>query len=312
MSGPAESGVAALAAIGRTVADLARTEAFYRDALGFGRIAPPEPIPPSILQALGLAGTAGRQLRMRLGRQTMAFLALDDPGAPEPAALATDPWFQHAALVVRDMGQAYRRLARFDPRPITRDGPQALPPASGGVTAYKFRDPDGHPLELIAFPEGDAARRWAGEPGLFLGIDHSAITVTDLDAGLAFFHDGLGLSVEARGLNRGPEQAALDGVEAPMVDVVGLKPAVLAVPHVELLHYRAPLRPGTPAPRVTPGDRATTWFVFTTPSLPGLMARLRRTHPDRSVTRSDDGRAAGVAGPDGHGVIVIEAAPAAE
>ena len=39
-------------------------------------------------------------------------------------------------------------------RPISPDGRVRLPDNSGGVTAYKFRDHDGHPLELLEFPQG--------------------------------------------------------------------------------------------------------------------------------------------------------------
>lgn len=300
--------VESLVAIDRTVADLARTEAFYRDGLGFTRIVPPEPIPPAMLQALGLKGSGGRYLQMRIGGQTMRFLAFDEPGRPyPPGSAATDPWFQHAAIVVRDMAAAYRCLAALDPTPITQGGPQTLPPSSGGVGAYKFRDPDDHPLELLAFPDGAAPQPWAAATGLFFGIDHSAVTVTDLEASLAFFCGGLGLSVETRGLNRGPEQAALDGVAGPIVDVLGLRPAGRPTPHVELLHYRAPGHRDATASRFTARDRATTRFVFATPDLQTLMAHLRGTHPDRPIRVSEDGLAAGLEGPDGHGILLLQA-----
>ena len=44
--------------------------------------------------------------------------------------------------------------------PISTSGPQLLPAASGGVSAFKFRDPEGHPLELIAFPPGAVPPQW--------------------------------------------------------------------------------------------------------------------------------------------------------
>lgn len=300
------SGVSALLGLTRTVADLARTEAFYRDGLGFEPVAPPGPIPAAIREALELGAAAGRRLRMRLGRQSIDFLAFDEPGLPYPDdPAATDPWFQHAAIVVRDMDAAHARLSTRSPTPITRGGPQRLPAASGGVSAYKFRDPDGHPLELIAFPGGPSAATWAEAAGLFLGIDHSAITVTDLDAGLAFFRDGLGLTVETRGLNRGPEQAALDGVAAPVVDVIGLNPSETATPHVELLHYRAPERATHSRPVFTARDRASTFFVFAVPDLDGTLAHLRAAHPGLVIRRSQDHGTVGLCGPDGHRAILV-------
>ena len=96
---------------------------------------------------------------LRLGRERIELLEFtDSAGRPyPPGSTSTDLWFQHMAIVVNDMRHAYQRVManrRF--RPISRDGPVRLPDTSGGVTAFKFRDHDGHPLELLAFPEGHA------------------------------------------------------------------------------------------------------------------------------------------------------------
>ncbi|MCJ2013063.1 VOC family protein [Methylobacterium sp. J-076] len=291
------SGIGAILRFDRTVADLDATEAFYRDGLGFVREGPPEPLPAAEAEALGLAGRRGLRLRMALGRQRVAFLSLTPPGAPYPAgADATDPVFQHLAIPVRDMGAAFARLESLAPAPISRGGPQILPPASGGVSAYKFRDPDGHPLELIHFPGGEPAARWADAPGLFLGIDHSAITVTDLDGAIGFL-TGLGLTVSERGLNRGPEQARLDGLPDPVVDVVALSPPE-PTPHVELLHYRAPA-PSQPTRTSGPADRASTRFVVSSED----PAALARSLPGARL--SSDGSVCYLAGPDGHGFLIL-------
>ncbi|MCJ2083586.1 VOC family protein [Methylobacterium sp. J-090] len=293
-----------LVAISRTVADLARTEAFY-EALDFRRLGPVERIPGAMLEALGLPDASGGRLRMGLGRQSIEFLAFDVPGQRYPVgASASDPWFQHAAIVVSDMDRAFARLEGFAPVPISRGGPQLLPPSSGGVTAWKFRDPDGHPLELIAFPEGGAGRHWAKAPGVFAGIDHSAITVTDVAAAVAFFRDGLGLRLLTRGLNTGPGQAALDGLPDPTVDVIALAPSGVQTPHVELLRYRAPPAPAAPLP-LTARDRATSRLCFGVDDLAALLAHLAEVRPEHTVIRSDDGRMAGLTGPDGHGILLM-------
>jgi len=295
--------VARIVAIDRTVADLARTEAFYRDSLGFSRLAL-GPVPPPILDAMGLAGGRAIRLTMRLGDQRMTFMAVDPPGLPYPdAPLSTDPVFQHAAIPVRDMGSAFDRLRTAGPGPITQGGPQVLPEESGGVAAFKFRDPDGHPLELIHFPDGPAAETWREAPGLFLGIDHSAITVTDRTEALAFFEHALGLRVAHLGLNHGLEQGRLDGIAAPEVDVIALDPTGSRTPHMELLHYRQPptTRP-TPAP-FGPRDRATTRFVFAVPDLPACMAAIRAAGYQAAL--SQDGAAAYAEGPDGHGMLFV-------
>jgi catechol 2,3-dioxygenase-like lactoylglutathione lyase family enzyme len=70
--------------------------------------------------------------------------------------------FQHLAIVVSDIDRAYAVVRREGATPISA-GPQALPasnPDAGGIRAVSFRDPDGHPLELIQFPPGKGEARW--------------------------------------------------------------------------------------------------------------------------------------------------------
>ena len=83
-----------------------------------------------------------------------------------------------------------------------------------GCTADSdFKDPDGHPLEIIRFPPGKGDPRWQN-PGdrLFLGIDHTAIVVADTDAALRYYRDILGLRVAGQSENYGTEQEHLNNV----------------------------------------------------------------------------------------------------
>src|SRR5690606_16398048 len=117
---------------------------------------------------------------------------------------------------------------------------------TGSVTAFKFRDPEGHPLELISFPPGVGAPVWEKVRGEgILGCDHTAISVMNLDRSLHFYADLLGFRIASRSLNQGPEQDRLDDLPGCLVDVVALEPTIITTPHVELLHYRMP--PGRPA-----------------------------------------------------------------
>ena len=200
---------------------------------------------------------------------------------PRRGPAANDPAFQHFAIPVRAMDRAMAALAAVAPEPISRGGAQLLPASSGGVTAFKFRDPDGHPLEILFFPSGDAAERWAEAPGLFLGIDHTAVTVSSIEDALAFFESECGFRLASRGLNRGPEQARLDGLADPVVDVLALAPPGGATPHLELLHYREP------APRTAlPRRPAATWTILSAGSAGAGEFSLRRLDA-----------------PDGHGVL---------
>jgi catechol 2,3-dioxygenase-like lactoylglutathione lyase family enzyme len=156
---------------------------------------------------------------------------------------APDPRFQHAAIVSSDMEASWRRLDAHTVVAISKNGPQRLPANTGGVTAFKFRDPDGHPLELIEFPAGVGDPRWQVEAGggPTLGIDHFALVVEDVDTSAFFFAERLGFRVAGRGVNSGFAQDQLDGIEGVEVDVVSLKPRHgPATPHLELLRYRRP------------------------------------------------------------------------
>lgn len=162
-------------------------------------------------------------------------------GAPYPPCVAGwSPLFQHFAIVVSDMQAAYARLQILDGwTAISTDGPQRLPEASGGATAFKFRDPEGHPLELIAFSPAQAPDRWRlnGPGNLFMGIDHTALSVADTERSSDFYGQ-LGLTVASRSLNVGVEQARLDDLMQPHVEVTALATANHPTPHIELLCYR--------------------------------------------------------------------------
>jgi catechol 2,3-dioxygenase-like lactoylglutathione lyase family enzyme len=101
-----------------------------------------------------------------------------------------------------------------------------------------LRDPEGHPLELLAFAN-DAApplRRAVRDGNPCLGIDHSAISVADTLRSVDFYEQ-LGFTVAARSRNCGLEQERLDAVREPHVEITALAPPRVS-PHVELLCYR--------------------------------------------------------------------------
>ena len=204
------------------------------------------------------AGPPG-EVALRLGAQAIALRPAAGPAGTGFAG--NESGFQHLAIVVSDMRAAMERLAAMPGwTAISRDGPEILPPASGGVTAFKFRDPEGHPLELLQFPPGAIPRHWRAAPddATFLGIDHSAISVADTARSLAHYA-GLGFAAGRTQCNRGPEQARLDGLEGAVVEVTPLYAPDGGPPHLELLRYRHP------APRPRPaadGGTAATELVI--------------------------------------------------
>ncbi len=186
----------------------------------------PERLADFFARALGFERTAAG---LSLGPSHVVLSQAS--GAPYPGdAPGWSPLFQHFAIVTGDMAAAFERLRQASGwTPITRGGPQALPPSSGGVTAFKFRDPDGHPLELIA-PVGASGRPT-------LRIDHSAVSAGDSARSIAFY-TALGFRLGARTFNRGPEQERLDGLPGARVEVTALLQDPPGDCHIELLAYQ--------------------------------------------------------------------------
>ena len=246
--------LAAITAFRLTTAEPARLACFYQ-GLGF-TLGDREAISQSEIRVLGLRG-GGTRLPLRLGAQCLDLDSFDEPGRAYPTdATSADLCFQHLALVTDDAAAAWTRATAFGAVPISIDGPSwNFRPSAGGVTAVKFRDPEGHPLELLQFPF-DRASEWRGT-GL-LGIDHSAISVSDAGASRCFY-EALGLSVHGPTLNRGLTQAALDGLSAPIVDVVPMIPRG-GMPHLELLAYHSPS--GRRLDRLVANDVAATRIVW--------------------------------------------------
>lgn len=303
-------GVRRLLRIGRNTADLERAIAFHRDALGF-RVCGVSTQPPAWTRLPGIGVEPSRCALLSLGAQQIELTEFRD-GAPYPReSSACDPWFQHCAIVVGDMAAAFAEVMRHGAAPITHGGPQTLPPATGSVEAFKFRDPDGHPLELIRFPRGVGDPAWQDPQATqaTLGIDHSAISVGDVARSIAF-NERLGLHVAARGVNRGVAQQRLDGLVDDVVDVVALHAAV-HTPHLELLGYRSPR--GRPGFAARADARVSDRLVWQVGDVGAMLRKLRTAGGTGSVVAGEDSRGAGVAllrDPDGH-LVVLEDAGAA-
>ena len=245
--------VTAIVAFRLTTAEPERLLRFY-EGLGFVAGAC-ERIPDDEIALLGLK-KGGTRLPLRLGEQRLDLDRFDDLGRSYPAAATSaDLCFQHLALVTVDAAAAWADAVALGAAPISSNGPVTLPASAGGVTAIKFRDPEGHPLELLQFSsESESRRRGAG----VLGIDHSAISVSDAGASCHFYR-ALGLSMQGRTLNHGPTQMALDGLARVKVDVVPMMPR-RDTPHLELLAYREPV--GRTADRLEANDVAATRIVW--------------------------------------------------
>ena len=244
--------VVAVDSIGMTVSDMDRSVAFYSDVLAFKPISDVEVDGPEYDQLWGIFGVRARVVQMQLGEQQLELIEFLAPPDVRPIPVpsnSNDLWFQHIAIVVRDMEAAWAKLRKHHVRQIS-PRPQTIPisnPAAAGIQAIKFRDPDGHNLELLWFPEGKGNPRWHHSgTNVFLGIDHTAMTVRGTENSIKFYRDLLGMTVVGGTLNMGTEQEHLDSLPGARARVTGMKP-MAGTPGVEFLEYELPM-PGRPMP----------------------------------------------------------------
>lgn len=292
-----------IARIGLTVGDVERAQTFYLHALGFELVEREARRGPAFEALTGLAGAKAEVAVLRLGAQEIELVAFMPAGRGYSGQrAANDPWFQHVAIAVADMEQAYAEVLAHGGTPISRDGPELLPASTGSVTAWKFRDPEGHPLELSLIPHSAWSEATA-HPGPGLGIDHTALAVADLAASEAFYVGLLGFERAGLGLNRGPEQDALDGLDGVELDIAVLK-AAGGGPHLELLHYRHPV--SREAPRLpTVNAIASSRTIIACEDLQRLAGKLRAANV-AFVSRAATSRFL-VRDPDGHLVELYSA-----
>jgi catechol 2,3-dioxygenase-like lactoylglutathione lyase family enzyme len=245
-----------VAMIGFTVSDMERSVAFYERVLNFEKVDEVEVTGPAYNTLSGVFGSNVRVVHMRLGDQIVELTQYVSPpgGRPIPVpSHSNDLWFEHMAIVVSDMQKAYEILRKNHVQQISPE-PQTIPPSNvpaAGIKALKFRDPDNHDLELIYFPKGKGNARWHQPTNqLFLGIDHTAITISNTEQSLKFYRDLLGFKVGGVSLNTGITQEQLDNVFGARVLVTPVDPETFP-PHIEFLQYETP-----PGGRPMPLDSA--------------------------------------------------------
>lgn len=267
---PAEGAplVTAVDAIGMTVSDMDRSVEFYSHILSFEKVSDVEVSGADYERLQGVFGLRMRVVRMKLGGETIELTEYLTPqGRPFPVdSRSHDRWFQHIAIVVSDMNKAYAWL-RENKVQHASTGPQRLPdwnPNAGGISAFYFRDPDGHFLEILHFPEGKGDPKWRqANKRLFLGIDHTAIVVSDTQTSLQFYRDTLGMKVAGESENYGPEQEHLNTVFGARLRITSLRAAT--GPGIEFLEYLTP-RDGRPMPHDEQANDLIHWQtrLFTT------------------------------------------------
>ena len=228
-----------------TVGDIDRAVDFYSKVLTFEKVSDTEVAGETYEHLQGVFGLRMRVVRMRLGDEYIELAEYLAPkGRPIAAedAHSNDRSFQHIAIIVSDMDKAYRWL-RQNKVEHASTGPQRLPDwnqNAAGIWAFYFKDPDGHPLEILQFPPDKGLDKWhRPSDKMFLGIDHTAIVVGDTNSSLKFYRDVLGMRVAGESENYGTEQEHLNNVFGARLHITSLRAA--SGPGIELLEYLAPL-----------------------------------------------------------------------
>lgn len=245
-----QTAVRAVESVGMTVSDMDKSVEFYSKVLSFKKVSDVEVLGTEYEQLQGLFGVRLRVVRMQLGSEFIELTKYLTPkGRPIPVdSRSNDRWFQHIAIAVSDMDKAYQHLRQYKVQHAST-APQRIPDwnrAAAGIRAFYFKDPDSHNLEIIYFPPGKGDPKWQRPTDqLFLGIDHTAIVVSNTEASLKFYRDLLGLKLAGESMNYGTEQEHLNNVEGARLHISGLRSP--AGPGIEFLEYLTP-QDGRPLP----------------------------------------------------------------
>jgi len=228
------------------VSNLEKAVEFYTRVLNFKKITEETVRYRQEGKALSKATLSERTaVRLKLGEECIELIEFPDEikGRPIPEdSRSNDRWFQHVAIIVKDIKKAYEILKKNKVRHVSAE-PQRLPdrnPNAGGIWAFYFLDPDGHVLEILQFPDDKGQEKWhRPSDEIFLGIDHTAIVVKNSARSLEFYQGVLGFQNLGESDNDGPEQERLNHVQGVRLHITGV--GVGQGMNVEFLEYRYPL-----------------------------------------------------------------------
>lgn len=312
--------VKAVAYTSITVSDLNRSIAFFTDVLSFQKISEKtiEGLELNYLLGINYKNLKLKKAKLKIGNEFIELVEYVQPanGKEIPYdSKSNDLWFQHIAIVTNDMDMAYEQLKKHKVVHVS-SSPQTLPdyiPGAAGIKAFYFRDPDGHNLEIIYFPKGKGDPKWQDiKTGPFIGIDHTAIGISDTDQSTQFYSNTIGLSVAGNSENYGSEQEHLNQVFGAHLLITGLRAPIGF--GVEFLQYIAP-----PGGRKYPVNSKTNdlWHWHTTiivTEIDKLYQKLRErgylliSDKVANIKTFDLGGNKGflVRDPDGHAILFIE------
>ena len=301
--------------VGFTVKDMERSIKFYTEVLGFQKVSDEEIYGEEIETVKGVFGIHLRNVRLKLGDEIIEltdYLTTGGRSIPEDAK-SNDLTFQHIAIVVSDMEKAFAQLRKHHIEFVST-APQTLPksiPAAEGIKAFYFHDPDDHNLELIWFPKGKGQDKWQQPNGkLFLGIDHTAIGISNTGNSHSFYNVLLGIERKGDSWNKGTEQEHLNNVKGASLHITGYR-AKNGI-GVEFLEYVMP-GPGKKYPADTRADDLWYWqTTFVVDDAHAVYEKLRSSdvvlvsEPVHLNYNKQHCIAFTAKDPDGHAVLIIQ------
>lgn len=228
---------------------------------------------------------------------------------------SNDLWFQHICIVVKDIEEAFRKGA--DKAEQISSKPQTLPEWNTGaanIKAVKFKDINGHSLELLNFPEDKGNKRWhKNQIDLFKGIDHTAIGVSDTQKSIEFYNGILNLELVGQGTNYGKEQDEMDGLENTKVLISTLRPNNHGM-GIELLDYQLPNQERRSRIKPKTTDLNEWRVILLVENLRDIHIRLESSDSSKSlgsIVSTPENIWGGVTAcqvrdPDGHALLLIE------
>ncbi len=235
-----------------TVKSLEPSLQFYTQVLQFKHIGTEDFYGENHEQLFAKFGIHYKIAHLQLGDEyvdLIDYLTSSGRSIPETQQ-SNDLAFQHIAIVVKDMDAAFKTLQKHNVEFVSTM-PQTIPlsnNAAAGIKAFYFHDIDNHNLELIYFPKGKGKAKWQTlTENFFLGIDHTAIGVSNIESSLQYWANNLTLEKKGESHNVGTEQAHLNFVKNAELQITGL--AAAEGPGVEFLQY---LKPG--AGKIYPAD----------------------------------------------------------
>lgn len=222
--------------------------------------------------------------------------------------------FQHMAIVVSNMEKAHSKLMQHGIEGISVH-PQTIPEwnrAAAGIQAFYFRSPSRYPFELIYFPPGKGDPRWQEKTTqLFLGIDHTAITVADTETSRKFYCDLFHFVPIGESLNYGETQEKLSGVPGAKVQITSLHSPNKEGIGLEFLHYLNLKSTHPPFSQLLPHEQARIHLIV---EIDDLADQKKKLHEMKIPILSEgemhlDGQMRAscvISDPDGHRLLLVE------